>query len=1022
LKVFCGLALAGSLFLPPVLSAHAAPARDTAASEYSIQAWQTEDGLPQNLVTAVIQSQEGYLWFGTYHGLVRFDGVSFRVFDAVNTAGLRNSRVTSLFEDDTGTIWIGHETGDLTRLKNGEFESVDFDPAWSGGAIASISADEHQDLWILGERRLLLRLRDRLRISPAPRQSGSPSGSPSLARDDSNRLWLMYGGAVNLVRSNALVPISFGSPDPRAFFEKVCGSRDGGLWVIGEGRVRTWKGDRWVGDWGGYEWDNSFITALHETTSGSLLVGTINQGLFVLTASGAKFGVNRSSGLPQDWVRCLTEDREGNIWVGTSGGLAILRPRKVVMLAPPNGFMGSPALGTTQGRDGSIWVGTEGAGLYRLKDGAWTSFGPAQGLQNRYVWSVFEDSAGRVWAGTWAGGVYASDGGEFKIPGALSSLREPVAALAEAPAGTLWIGTGVGLMRFAEGNLQSYAELGGPAAADVRAICCNPNGTVWIGTSGGGLGRLQGNTLTRFTKRDGLASQFILSLHWDEDRTLWIGTIENGLCRFKDGRFSTVTTQHGLPSKSIGQIADDGKGNFWLGTQRGLCRVSKRELQQCADGRALSLDCITYGKEEGLATLVCSAGFQPNHFESKDGRLFIPTAKGIAEVEESDTRTNSVPPAVILEEVMVEGRLAKIKSGIVTHFSDSGLSAGMNPPGIEVPPGQSRIEIHFTGISYTAPERVRFKYTLQGLEPTWSETENRSVNYGYLPPGDYLFRVIARNSDGLWNGSGASLAIRVLPQFWQTWWFKGFAAVFVVGTVAGGVFLDSRRRMRGKMEREARQRAIERERARIARDIHDDLGASLTRITMLSQTVRSELDDPAKVATNVDQIYSTARELTRSMEEIVWATSPRHDTLESLITYLGRYAQGFLSAAAIRCRLDEPVNLPAWVLTSEVRHNVFLAFKEALNNVVKHAAASEVRISLELKPDGFMLAVADNGRGFNWDRLSEAEAQATRVARSTGGNGLSNMQKRLEEVGGCCGWDTAPGEGTRVKLLVVVKT
>jgi signal transduction histidine kinase len=236
--------------------------------------------------------------------------------------------------------------------------------------------------------------------------------------------------------------------------------------------------------------------------------------------------------------------------------------------------------------------------------------------------------------------------------------------------------------------------------------------------------------------------------------------------------------------------------------------------------------------------------------------------------------------------------------------------------------------------------------------------------------------------------------------------------------VGAGALWVSRVRMHRKLEQLERQRALERERARIARDIHDDLGASLTRITMLSQSVRSEVEALPETAADADQIYGTARELTRALDEIVWAVNPRHDTLDSLVTYLGRFAQQFLSAAGIRCRLDVPVNLPPCALTSEVRHNVFLAFKEALHNVLQHARATEVRVSLELQPDGFMLTIADNGCGFDTLVAKLNPAPRLEDARLAVGNGLHNMRKRLEEVGGRCEWETAPGEGTRVKLFI----
>ena len=281
--------------------------------------------------------------------------------------------------------------------------------------------------------------------------------------------------------------------------------------------------------------------------------------------------------------------------------------------------------------------------------------------------------------------------------------------------------------------------------------------------------------------------------------------------------------------------------------------------------------------------------------------------------------------------------------------------------------------------------------------------------------------MIACNNDGLWNERGAALAFTVLPAFYQTWWFSSLTVLSGAGAVGAAAYWISRRRLRRRLEQLERQRALERERARIARDIHDDLGASLTRITLLSQSVGSELDNPDQARADVDQIYQTARDLTRAMDEIVWAVNPKHDTLDSLVNYLGRFAQKFMSTAGIRCRLDAPMEFPHTSVTTEIRHNVFLAFKEALNNVIKHAKATEVRVLLELLADRFTLTVADNGCGFKSERDATAPAADGEQTRAASGNGLANMQKRLEEIGGHCKVISAPGEGTRVEFSIPLK-
>jgi signal transduction histidine kinase len=292
----------------------------------------------------------------------------------------------------------------------------------------------------------------------------------------------------------------------------------------------------------------------------------------------------------------------------------------------------------------------------------------------------------------------------------------------------------------------------------------------------------------------------------------------------------------------------------------------------------------------------------------------------------------------------------------------------------------------------------------------------RKAYYSYIPPGDYQFAVRACNNDGQWNNEGASLAFRVQPAFWQTVWFRATGGMLTA--VAGGlvVWLDARRRMRRKLERLEREQAIERERSRIARDIHDDLGAGLTRISLLSDSVSPD-ELPANPATEaLGRIFATTHELTQAMDEIVWAVNPQHDTLDSLAVYLGKFAQDFLESAGIRCRLDLPMRLPNWRLDAELRHNVFLAFKECLNNVARHAMATEVRVSLSTTTDSFTLLVEDNGRG-----LIVEEARSAGTVRPAARNGLANMRQRLSQIGGQCEIASARGKGTRVEFRVAAK-
>jgi ligand-binding sensor domain-containing protein/signal transduction histidine kinase len=972
-------------------------------SKYFFEGWPSAGGQDLNSVTAIVQTRDGYLWLGTFDGLVRFDGVDFSVFNSMNTSGLQNARITALFEDDAGVLWIGHETGELTRYSQGQFRPVSLGFSWVGGPIEAIAADHEGDLWLGSNGGGLFRLRDGHCGKPDEPEKGWPAW---MARAKNRKLWVVSNGAIGSLGVGTFTPLRFDDDDNSTNkYERVLSARDGGWWVVRDRRIGKWKSGHWVEPLHPMVWTNDFASALLEMPSGSLLIGTFKSGLYLLGAGGAITHFTRADGMSSDQVGSLYEDREGNIWIGTGNGLDALRVRKVEMLNPPDQWGGHSVMSFWVRSDGSAWIGTKGAGLYHYEpsgsDALWSCFNQSNNLAAPWVWSVLETTKGQLLIGTWGGGLLVEKQGHFESPGALSKITAGVLALYESRAGELWIGTTVGLQNYANDKLTMIAGQKELSVADVRSITESSDATLWFGMSGGGLGSLKDGTLKQFRKHDGLSSDFVHCLYADADGTLWIGTADNGLCRLQKGKFSTISKGEGLPCSAVVHIVDDKNGNLWLGSEHGILRVSKTELNRCADGLERTIHCLGYGKAEGLDSQSCPGGFQPGACQASDGRLWFPTTRGIAIVDPTNVTTNRVPPPVVIEEFMVDGIVMK------------GLD-------VRVPPGKQRFELRYTGLSFAAPERVRFKYKLDGLESDWVEAGTRRIaQYSYLKPGQYSFHVIACNNDEVWNQTGASLEFTVQPHFWQTWWFIFAATAAGVGMVGGGVALVAHRRERRKLDQLEKQQAVEKERARIARDIHDDLGASLTRIAMLSQTMRKNLEGNSQEASAAERVSGIARELTRAMDEIVWAVNPKHDTLDSLATYLGGFAQDVLAPAGIRCRLNVPVSLPALAVTAEVRHNLFLAFKETLHNVLKHANASEVEISLETAPGGFTLIISDNGCGFALRPSNETGVGSDEKQRSGGGNGLINVRKRLEDLGGRCEWETAPGLGTHVRLVIV---
>jgi len=964
---------------------------------YSIQIFQTEQGLPQNNINSIVQSRDGYLWLATFGGLVRFDGVRFKVFDSANTAQLQNNRITALFEDVNGVMWIGHETGDLTRLKDGQFETVKIPGPPHREPVLTITTDERNVLMLFYQSAALRNVETgaliETEISSEPQR-----GVTSMVRDGSGAIWIMRAGSLYRVINgrSELIQLDRFAADQQVF--GIGAARDGGVWIAMAGRLRKRIHDQWTDQISPLPWRQTFIPAMVEMANGVLAVATTDQGIILFRPNESAFRAGRTDGLPPDWVRSMCEDREGNLWAAFGGGgMAALRPARVLPIKSSDRWKGRPVLSVTAMHNNSLWAGTEGAGLYRY---IYNNFVPVIADQgpstNFFIWSFAEDDAGRLWVSAADHGLFVSNGERFQSPAGLEDFSTPIRALFQSPSQhALFMGAHSGLLKYQNQKLETLAT--NLILPDVRCVAEQTNGVLWFGMFGGGLGKLENGKAIQFRKSDGLSSDFVQCLYVDVEDTLWVGTAESGLNRYKAGHFSSITTAQGLHDNVICHVADDGLGNFWISSHAGIMRVAKADLNRCADGLTKLVQCLSLGETDGLPSAQSSGGLQPTGAKTSDGTLWFATLNGIAAIDPRNVRTNQLPIVLVEEFRLNDAPVAREKS------SDR----------ITIQPGRHRFDFDYTAINFAAPDRILFKYRLEGLEPEWvGPTTKRTVSYSQLPPGDFTFRVIASNSDGVWNEANATLAFTLLPFFYQTLWFRILSILVAIGFVGLGALLITRQRYRRQIELAERQRGIERERARIAQDIHDDLGSSLTRIILLSQSARGDLDSPELAATDLDRIYDTARNLTRSLDEIVWAVNPRHDTLDSLATYLGKFAQDFLGAANIRCRLNLPVSVPSWPLSAEVRHNVFLAFKEALNNGVKHAQATEIRISLTLETSAFTLTVEDNGRGFSPGSIAAPDTATE--------DGLKNMRKRLSEIGGAAEIKSTPSKGASVTFRVPI--
>ncbi|MEI7935650.1 MAG: two-component regulator propeller domain-containing protein [Verrucomicrobiota bacterium] len=1041
----------------------AAPAED-----FLVQVWDTDSGLPHSTVTSIAQTPDGYLWVGTLNGgLARFDGVRFVSFHAGNTPELRSIEIQKLLVDSQGTLWVGTVEGALVSYRDGRFrferQSPEMPEAWLGRIVSSGSNSVALSSifgWIFHGARANGTNRWET-VRPPDADHGY-----SLCGDPQGSIWYRTpGGQLGQVRSNQFVPVlnppglrsrqintlindraglvwvgtekeiarwdgrmfvsqvpTNGEPDLAVHQMAAC--PDGTLWVETDREFRKCRGQQWVARVESWDGEGLRSSPFPVSTFGDSLsiFGDSRGGLWVLhhgdglwhaDANGRVSRVRETQGLPNALVECWFEDHEGNVWIGLNGGgLACVRVRPFHTVWPTGGETRLAARSICEDQAGTMWFGTPENTLLRWRNGEFTSFTPPiEPAVGRYL-TVFPGDAGRLWVGGVQNGVVTLADEKFSRPFPSDDIGTVARVIYKDRSGRIWFGSEFGLFCWELGRLKRFTAADGFTPAYVLAIAEDKAGNLWIGTALGELRQYRAGRFITYWPEDSptepqaaaaaaaavegakplqnrsrgalTGGERFWALYADNEGVVWIGTLGGGLLRFQEGKFTRYTPREGLPNEHVSQILEDDRGQLWLGTRSGIARVSKETLNQFARGEMSYVRFVTYGKSDGLPAAECVGGSQPACWRSRDGHLWFATIKGAVWTDPAEVRSNPLPPPVLIEEVLVNGqRLAE-------DGQPSGSPAVRVPPWLKVPAGHHYLDFKFTALSLTSPDKVRFKWRLAGLEKDWViESSRRSVSYSFVPPGEYEFQVQACNNDGIWNEAGAAIKLTVQPYFWQTWWFKILMVLLVVA-ILGVVY----------SVRVARLRSLQRLRLRIARDLHDDVGANLGSISLLAQMMEKHPSSD-----DATQVRGIAMETMDTLRDIVWFIDPQHDRLSDLVTRLSETARNMLRHSVYQ--FEESGDFSSTKLPLAFRRNVPPIFKEALHNVLKHAHATEVRISVRRWEDKFQFRITDNGIGFD-----ESTASA--------GNGLKNMRRRVADIGGQLEIARQPGGGTAVTLTAPI--
>ena len=998
----CGLVIYGSCLTPSL--AASVGTESIRGDQLVIRSWGTEAGLPQNTVNVITQTREGYLWLATRDGLARFDGVHFTIFALAE--GLPNVDILALYEDRMGTLWIGTAGGGVSRLVKGRIERVTApDRETSGNNVVAFAEDRKGSLWVGTSTGLRIWRSGHLVQNEATAALGR-APIRTLLSNRGGGMWIATARqGLFEFKNDALLPQPGPPGDEQVNAYCLLEDRQGQLWAgVGNWKVLC----RRAGGWQVYNQNDglpfAYVSSLAEGTDGTIWAGSLDEGLYFLQA-GRFNTVKKENGLSANDIRSLRADREGNLWVGTrTGGLNRLSQRKLIHCGVAQGLTNDYTRSVAESADGTLWVATTGGGLYRGGLNGFERFTPSEEARfYAHADSVLVTGDASVW---WGGAYALLCWREGRLTGCYTNqpwvLGTSITALCPSHQGGLWIGNSVGaLVRFKDGEFISFPQQ--VARGAITALAEETNGCLWVGSPGGELKRLQPGGGAVLWVTNGLLSYSIRTLHLDDQGTLWIGTAGGGLSRWRDGRIATFTTQQGLGANTVSQIVEDDYGCLWLGSNRGIFRVRKSELEALAAGKLFYLHPRTYGLNAGMPAEECSSGFCPAGLKTRSGLVCFSTVKGLVFLDPSKQENGAPPPEVLLEEVLVNGKVQEL----VPAAARPGLVADGGVPlqKLVVAPGGRDVELHYTGLSFASPEKVGFRYRLEGLDTDWVEVGGRRTAYYHrLPPGNFVFRVVACNADGLWNEQGPALAITMRPYLWQTRWFVGGMTVVLVGVVAGALRYAERRRYKRRLALLETQHAIERERLRISQDMHDDIGSILTQVSQLSDLGQSEAGGQLASRGHFERIGAQARAAVQALDEIVWATNPKNDNLPRFAEYVCHFADEFFEDTAVRCWQEVPTDLPNLPLRADQRHNVFLAVKEAFSNVLKHSRATEVWLRLALVDSRVGLEIEDNGRGFNPQQTSR------------GRNGLDNMKARLAECGGEAEILSQPGKGTKLRF------